>query len=187
MFCHHHDLELPSEEFLEHVLNEHFTRLEHLMTEFSDDQKHLDADVQALKDAWATAYANLKTQIAGSPTAPAHTLDFTELDKLVGIVQTPSTVTPDLITTDHPSLAAANSPAPVVIGGTAASPFVDEDKDGDNDANDPTDANDPIPAPSTDSTPAGDAAQAPGQTAESVVAPEAEITPSTENPPTTTA
>jgi hypothetical protein len=187
MFCHHHDLELPSEEFLEHVLNEHFTRLEQIMTEFKDDQAHLEADVQKLTDVWTTAYANLKNQIAGNPTAPAHTLDFTSLDKLAGIEEAATTVTPSITPSDHPSLAATNAPAPGVIAATQASPFVDPDGDGDPAPETGPDAGDPLPAPADPGQQAGVAAQAPGQTAASVAAPSAEVTPSTENPPTTTA
>lgn len=187
MRCHIHDLELYNpDELLEHLLNNHILTLEQLMTEMSDDKKHLDADVAALTQAFKDEMAALRAQIQANPTQMVSHLDLSGLDALVGTEQKQvANDTPALIPSDHPSLAATNAPVQPVIAGTQASPFVDADadevdgKDTDGDADDT-----PSSGPAPDTTPAGEAAQAPGQTADTVVAPEAEVTPSTENPPT---
>jgi len=53
-----------------------------IMTEINADQAHLDADVKAETDAFATVIAELKAQhAAGAP------LDFTAADKFLASVQ----------------------------------------------------------------------------------------------------
>jgi hypothetical protein len=176
--------------FLEHALLGHLYRLEDLMTEMNDDQKRLDADVAALKQAFADEVAALKSQINTEPQRPANSLDFSGLEDLVNsvktettppaaAVQSPPTPTPS----DHPSLLDTNVTAPTAIGPTAPSPFVDTDNDGDTAGENDGDAeaatsggstNDQVPAQSSEatSTPATDAA--------SVAAPANDVTPSTE-------
>lgn len=85
------------------VLAAHITRLEHLMTQFSSDQAHLDADVTALTDGLTAVEAEIAA-LKSQPQASA--LDFTALDAAVARV-----------TADVP----AATPTPVAEPGSAAS------------------------------------------------------------------
>jgi hypothetical protein len=65
---------IPS--LLLHIL-QHLTHLETQMTEFANDQAHLDADVQANNDALTAVEAEIAA-LKAQPAAAA--LDFTALD-----------------------------------------------------------------------------------------------------------
>lgn len=84
-------------------------RMETVMTEFANDQAHLDADVQAISQQFATAIAELKAQIAAG--VPAEQLNFAAADALV------STVTAEA-TADAPPAAPAPVDAPPADGST---------------------------------------------------------------------
>jgi transposase len=77
--CPHRDHEQPLADapaLLLHTL-EHLIRMENTMTEFANDQAHLDADVQAETDSLTAVEA----EIAALKAQPAATaLDFTALD-----------------------------------------------------------------------------------------------------------
>lgn len=65
----------------EHVI-EHLHRIEHIMTEVTANQAHLDTDIAAITDSFATVIAELKAAAAaGTP------LDFAAADALVAAVQ----------------------------------------------------------------------------------------------------
>lgn len=89
--------------FEDHVLH-HLHRMEIIMTQFADDQAHLDADVTAETTALATIIAELKAQhAAGAP------LDFTKADAFVAAAQAeattdaPAVVTPPVVTPPAPA------------------------------------------------------------------------------------
>ena len=82
--CEHCDLELSDiAAVLVHVLH-HIARMERLMTEFANDQAHLDADVNAL----TAGISDVETEIAALKAQPADVpLDFTALDAAVARVK----------------------------------------------------------------------------------------------------
>lgn len=92
MRCERHGVDVYGDtELLVHIFV-HLTDLEQQMTEFANDQDHLDADVSAESTSFAQVLAELKAQEG------ADKLDFTKADAFVASVQ---------------SEAAADAPAPV--------------------------------------------------------------------------
>ncbi len=86
------------EDLLIHLL-EHQIAQEATMTQFANDQAHLDDAVTKLTDAFGTAITELKATIANHPDLPASTINFSKLDSLVASAQ---------------AEASADAPAPVV-------------------------------------------------------------------------
>lgn len=80
-FCEQHSHELT----LHHLMH-HITALEARMTEFANNQAHLDADVAALRQAVSDAVAELKAAAANGQS-----LDFSKLDALVTDTQAEAT------------------------------------------------------------------------------------------------
>lgn len=117
-------------------------------------QERFDAYAAELRKAFTDEVAKLKDAISSAPQAPATELDFSGFDKLLGDEKAEvSTVTPQLIPSDHPSLVVEGSAAPAPIGATAPSPFVDADADGDTAAKPDGDADDATPDPGPVPTP----------------------------------
>jgi hypothetical protein len=92
----------------DHILH-HLHRIEAQMTEFANDQAHLDADVASL----GQVTASIETEIANLKNQPAAAgLDFTGLDAALGTLQgvAPSAPSP----APAPAPAPEPAPAPVV-------------------------------------------------------------------------
>jgi hypothetical protein len=158
-------------ELLEHLLNDHIYGLETLMTEQLNDQARLEADVAALKQAFADEVAALKSKVATNPQAPANSLDFSSLEGLLASVKADvSAPAPAPISSDDPSLASSAPAVVAPIAGTAPSPFAEPDETPADEAAEPVQEPQEVPAPAA-------------EPAAQIGDPAAEATPSTEATP----
>lgn len=108
----HQQRELETVEALLLHMLEHQITLEDAMTEFANDQAHLDDDVNRLSEAFGAAVTELKAWVQNNPDLPASQLDFTKLDSLVGTMEAEA--------------AADAQPAPTAAGATVAAPTTNQ-------------------------------------------------------------
>lgn len=100
--CDFDELDAPA---IAHLLH-HLHRIERQMTEFANDQAHLDADVASIGTQFQVAVNELKAAVSAG-----HALDFTNLDNLVS--QVTAEAGADAPPAPTPTPAPEPTPAPV--------------------------------------------------------------------------
>ena len=110
------------EDFVLHLAQD-LAQMEQTMTQFADNQAHLDADVNALRQAISDAVAELKAAVANGQT-----LDFTKLDALVTDTQAEATADAQAQPAPaQPADGSGTAPAPVDGGAPSDVPAAPAD------------------------------------------------------------